>query len=150
MEAAVDSAMVAIQQEAKKLRSDGQQGLDVVENDINAVFRFLKLAVTNDLNAIKTEQAFYRAQIERVKTKCRRAPPCKHQFSLAKRAKRRHPILGLRVDQGDKRAAFGVLQHDGQAEQKIIAQARNSFGNTGGKHAACRAIVDHRRTENLQ
>jgi hypothetical protein len=35
MEAAVDSAMVAIQQEAKKLRSDGQQGLDVVENDIN-------------------------------------------------------------------------------------------------------------------
>src|SRR6056297_868590 len=30
---------------------------------LQAVFRFLKLAVTNDLNAIKTEQAFYRAQI---------------------------------------------------------------------------------------
>jgi hypothetical protein len=37
---------------------------------LQAVFRFLKLAVTNDLNAIKTEQAFYRAQIERVKVTC--------------------------------------------------------------------------------
>lgn len=37
---------------------------------LQAVFRFLKLAVTNDLNAIKTEQAFYRAQIDRVKVTC--------------------------------------------------------------------------------
>lgn len=71
MEAAVDMAMAAIVHEARKLRQGGpaQEGLDILENDINGAFRNIKIALKEELNfpTIKNDAAFYEAQTNRLK-----------------------------------------------------------------------------------